>query len=273
MHIGIFYICIGKYSCFFEEFYESAQKHFFKHEQKHYYVFTDNQTLLESTQFENVTFIYFKNLGWPYNTLLRFKMFMMVKEDIKQYDYVYFFNANTMFIKDIDTCLIPTQGNIIVAKHFKYANTQDKYEYPLDRNQKCWACVPWGKEGNDYIQACFFGATGEAFYHLSKILSTEIDKDIAKGVIALWHDESYLNKYIIDKEYTILDVSYVYSESLKLNVDINILMRNKERYLPLTDLRSQNTSIFHQIKIKLLNQKPKIHIAMAKLLRKLGIYK
>ncbi|MCI6272290.1 MAG: hypothetical protein MR601_05010 [Erysipelotrichaceae bacterium] len=272
MNIGIFYICIGKYSCFFEEFYESAIKHLFKNDRKHFYVFTDNKEMIESNSFDNVSFIYFEDLGWPYNTLLRFKMFMTVKEDIKKYDYVYFFNANAMFVKDIDKCIIPTKGDIIVAKHFKYVNTKDKYEYPLDRNKKCWANVNWGEEGKHYIQACFFGATGKEFYNISNILSNEIDKDISKNIIAIWHDESYLNKYIINKEYTILDVSYVYPESLKLNYEINILMRNKERYFPLDSLRKQNTFVLNKIKVKISNQKPKVDIFVAKLLRKIGIY-
>ena len=45
MKIGILYIGIGRYICFWKDFYDSCEKFLIPEAEKHYYVFTDNESL------------------------------------------------------------------------------------------------------------------------------------------------------------------------------------------------------------------------------------
>ena len=82
MKIGILYICTGKYTIFWKDFYLSCEKHFIPEEEKHYYVFTDSKEIDFETENSNIHRIYQENLGWPGNTLRRYEMFLGAKKDI-----------------------------------------------------------------------------------------------------------------------------------------------------------------------------------------------
>ncbi|WP_052466674.1 glycosyltransferase family protein [Beduini massiliensis] len=258
--IAILYIGIGKYSVMWDDFFESAEKYFLSDNkyEKNYFVFTDDPILLNSN-LSRVKFIEVNNFGWPGNTLYRFHMFDLINEDLKYYDFCYFFNANALFIKPLSEELIPREGSdMIFAKHFRFEKS-NPLQFPLDRNKKSTAYVEWGDEGKDYIQACFFGAKTSRFLDITKTPKKNIEIDDSNGICALWHDESHLNKYIINKTYTIIDYTFVYPESLTLSYPPNLLMRSKERYASLSSLRGiQNKGKFNLVSNKIKNKKYKL---------------
>ena len=58
---------------------------------REYYVFTDNPCLYGEKKNKRIHRIYQENLGWPDNTLMRFSMFLKIKERLeKETDYLYF---------------------------------------------------------------------------------------------------------------------------------------------------------------------------------------
>ena len=76
--VAILYICTGDYVYFWQGFYESMNKYFLKNSDIHYYVFTDAEKLSVGEDDDHVHRIYQENLGWPNNTLHRFKMFKRI---------------------------------------------------------------------------------------------------------------------------------------------------------------------------------------------------
>jgi hypothetical protein len=61
-----------------------------------------------------------------------------------------------------------------------------------------------------------------------EVVLDQIKKDSDNGIMAVWHDESHLNRYFIDhKPTTILSPSYCYPESWKLPFHKRILMLDK----------------------------------------------
>lgn len=54
------------------------------------------------------------------------------------------------------------------------------------------------------------GGRSEAFLKMSRICAENTRIDEKNGVMALWHDESHLNKYILDKNPLILLPNYSY---------------------------------------------------------------
>lgn len=256
MKIGILYIALGNYSVMWPEFYESAKKHFFINEKTHFYVFTDDKTI---TNNQDIDVLETRNMGWPGNTLYRFKLFTSISDRLKQYDYLFFFNANAMFVSDVGEDILPKNGEkLISVQHFVYKNKHPAY-IQYDRNKKSTAYVPWKHEPKEYCQACLLGGEGKAFLEMCEILSNNIDIDDKNGVCALWHDESHFNHYIMDHEVRVLPQEYAFPEFKLTDGYLPlILMRDKERYANTNVLRNgKKRSFFGKVAFKFSNFKVK----------------
>ena len=99
--VAVLYICTGRYSVFWEEFYRSMEKYFLKESKIEYFVFTDTDKLYDEENNNRIHRIRQDNLGWPGNTLFRFRMFVGIKERLKDFDYLFFLNANTVCRQEI----------------------------------------------------------------------------------------------------------------------------------------------------------------------------
>ena len=74
-------------------------------------------------------------------------------------------------------------------------------------------------------------------------LNKRIDEDYHKGIIAIWHDESHINKYIYEKgNYRLLSPAYCYPEGWELPFEKRILVLDKKKYLELDEkkIKEQN---------------------------------
>ena len=105
--IAILYIVTGRYTAFWNDFYKTCEKYFLPDHDKHYFVFTDAEKL-KYEENNNITKIYQKKLDWPYAVLEKYRMFLSIKETLKDYDYVIVFNANTKFLKKVGEEFLPT---------------------------------------------------------------------------------------------------------------------------------------------------------------------
>ena len=120
MKIGILYIALGAYSVMWQEFYDSAKQYFLNKDEKHFFVFTDDKFIKES---EEIRVIKTQNYGWPGNTLYRFRMFSSISEELESFDYLFFFNANALFVKNIDEDILPKDNcELVSVQHFAYEN-------------------------------------------------------------------------------------------------------------------------------------------------------
>ena len=55
---------------------------------------------------------------------------------------------------------------------------------------------------------------------MAEVIAERVNKDFEKGVIALWHDESHMNRYLIDNPPTLsLTPSYCFAEEQIRNPD------------------------------------------------------
>lgn len=142
-NIGILYVCTGKYDIFFDEFYESCEKYFLKNDVKTYFVFTDSEKLKEKYKDnKNIVFIHQENLGWPNNTLLRYDIFYKNKDKFINEEYLYFFNANVIFKKEVGEEFIPTkrENGLVAVEHPGFINEKVK-NFTYENNEKSLAYI------------------------------------------------------------------------------------------------------------------------------------
>jgi hypothetical protein len=168
-----------------------------------------------------------KKLGWPYDTMMRFHMFERAEKMISETNYCFFMNANMEVVSEIDISILPIPKNdcIVTVLHPAFFN-QDKYTYTYERREKSNFCVPFGSE-KFYYQGCFFGGESSAFLTMASVLKKLIDNDLSNGIIPLWHDESALNWYLLDKNPLALNPGYAYPEYLNTKEMLNIYARQK----------------------------------------------
>lgn len=228
---AILYICTGVYKALWKGFYESFQNNFLPNTEKEYFVFTDARRLDYETE-ACVHKFYQKDLGWPDNTLKRFDMFLSIKEELLKFDYTFFFNANIRCCRPIleEEVLPLKEGeNLVMAIHAKYFDKEpDTFSY--DRNPECLAYIPYGT-GEYYVMGSFNGGKSAAFLQMSETLSENTKKDLEKGIIALWHDESHLNHYLIGRtDVKILPASYVASEGETYPFKADMLLLDKNKF-------------------------------------------
>ena len=101
-----------------------------------------------------------------------------------------------------------------------YQSFHPKESRSYDRNPKSLAYVPVGDEGEFYYAGGFNGGCTLKFLEMCEVLAGRVIEDLNNNVIALWHDESQMNRYLIDNPPTLtLTPSYCFAEEFIGNTD------------------------------------------------------
>jgi len=224
MKIAILYICTGRYGIFWDTFFTSMEKYFLSGYVKHYFVFTDNDL---SKHTDRVHFIYQKHLGWPFDTLLRFHMFYGIKNQLLEFDYIFFLNANMVCVAPIDGTILPVNEQFTALSHPGYYGKERK-DFPYETNVQSLAYVPIDK-GRNYFMGSLNGGKALPYVKLAETLAYRIEKDLNRGIIATWHDESHLNRYLLHRRVKKLNASYGYPEDWQLPFEKRILILDKKK--------------------------------------------
>lgn len=251
--IGILYICTGKYSIFWKDFYLSMEEKFITDSEKHYFVFTDSAELEFEKENPRIHRIYQENLGWPGNTLMRFHIFLNIEKELENMDYLFFFNAN-LFVKEkiANEELLPIDDkNLVATLHPGFYN-KDRKKFPYDKNKKSTAYIE-RDEGQYYFAGGLNGGKTRNFIEAMKVMRDNVDIDKKNNIIAKWHDESHWNRYVLNRiDVKILPPLYLYPEGWTLPFSPIILIRDKNKYGGHSLLRSEKVNKFkvYFLKIK-----------------------
>ena len=226
MKIAILYICTGRYAQFFDGFYESAEKFLLPGMEKRYFVFTDQEQL---TTAENVELLIRPCRGFPEDSLFRFDRFLEIKDKLKDYDYTFFFNANMRFVAPVGEELL--EERLTAVLHPGYYD-KPAWRYPYERNKQSKAYIP-AHEGNyNYYMGSLNGGRTADYLALAETCSRHIHEDWDKGIVACYHDESHLNRYLREHNSKPLSPAYAYIEGKDLPFEPKILLIDKTRLDP-----------------------------------------
>lgn len=216
MNIGILYIATGRYICFWDEFYKSAKQHLFPNHNVHYFVFTDSPHI-NFEENDDVTRIFAQSSKWPISVCDKFAILLSGKKLYDDCDYLFHFNANMKFIAPIGDEILPQKENgyICVCEwlNHKLKSTPDKF--PYERNKESLAYIPIG-EGKHYFMSGVHGGRKKEYLKMCQDIEDSIRKDFQNGIIAIWHDESHMNKYLVDKNPLIIPPEYAIPENWRI---------------------------------------------------------
>jgi hypothetical protein len=201
--LGIITIATGKY---FEEFIPglkvTVDEHFqFQDYQVHFYCFTDSLVRVDG-----VKNIPIKHFSWPFSTLLRYHWIRKNLLELRQYDYLIYMDADMRVVSTPPISIF--KNGLIAVRHPGYLSSPGAFE--IDREDSCYVPPPLRK---NYYQGCFWGGQTAKFCGLIENLAQMVDDDLAKGQIPIWHDESYLNKYLCSQDCEALPPTYAWPEN------------------------------------------------------------
>lgn len=220
MNIGILTIATGKYIKYVNPLWESVKKHFLKSHNVTMFVFTDSEDFTpENGQIK----IHQKHIPWPGPTLFRYNIFNSNKNALKNMDYLFYCDADMLFVDDVGDEIF---GNLVGTIHPGFYNKPREY-FTYETNPKSKAYVP-SNEGSIYYAGGFNGGTSNAYLKMAEVLSERVLEDRKNGIIAIWHDESHLNRYFIEnKPDKILNPDYCYPESWNIPFSKKLLALDK----------------------------------------------
>jgi histo-blood group ABO system transferase len=204
MKIGLLIIATNKYTQFLQPLISSADNFFLKDKEVTYFIFTNQDIVIETNR--NIVKINVDHKEWPWMTLGRYKIFSNSSEELSKMDYLYYCDADMRFVGDVGDEILSER---VATQHPGYYNRRGTPE----TNPLSLACV-YDHEEMQYFAGGFNGGTSNEYLKMASHISNNIDIDYSKGLIAIWHDESHMNRYFIDNTPTkILDPSYCCSEN------------------------------------------------------------
>ena len=204
MKVGLLIIATNKYIQFLQPLISSADDFFLKDQEVTYFVFSNQDIQIEANR--NVVRIDVDHKEWPWMTLGRYKIFTNNSEELSKMDYLYYCDVDMRFVGDVGDEILSER---VATQHPGYFGRRGTPE----TNRLSLACV-FQHEEMQYFAGGFNGGTSNEYLKMSKHISNNIDIDYSNGLIAIWHDESHINRYFIDNTPTkILDPSYCCVES------------------------------------------------------------
>lgn len=230
MKIGILYIGIGRYACFWTDFYSSCQKNFVPEAEKHYYVFTDSDSIAPS---DHVTVFHQDDMGWPCNSLFRFKMFKRIEQHLKANDYLFFFNSNALIVSAISAKdILPEEED------FSAMSIETDINNMGHENRKASAAYIAKGEAAHYYSGALNGGKCLPYIELINECDRIVDTDLNNGIMPVWHDESVLNKFLIGKSIKTVYRDMGKPENWSKPKNAKIILRRKESVLGRNWLRN-----------------------------------
>jgi hypothetical protein len=223
--IAVLYVCTGRYEKFFDAFYESSKKHFFRNHSVTYYVWTDSDR--EIFRKPDVVLCKQKRIGWPYDTLLRFHLFYLKRNELSKFDYLFFFNANSVLVMDVAEDILPShrENDLVSVRHSAFLESRGTFETNPDSTAFVSPHIDI-----PYLQGSLSGGTSKAYLEMCRVCSSNIDEDLKRNIVAVWWDESHMNRYFMDHPPKALDPGYSYPEMLDFPYTKRILQLEKNNH-------------------------------------------
>jgi len=237
MKVAICFIGTGKYLNFLPNYYENIEKYFLPNSEKTFLVFTDGE--MDETP-DNIVTYNQEHLEWPYITLTRFEIINKAKEEIEKNDWFIFIDADALVVDTIiEDEFFDLQKDFFGVHHpchYLKMPPHDKFPGAFETNPLSRSHVVEEDDLSVYYQGCLWGGKVPQVLELIDELEDRTKKDLDDNVIAVWHDESHLNKFFIEQKerVNILSPEYAYpevfSEYCNFEPKIVHLAKNNSKY-------------------------------------------
>jgi hypothetical protein len=211
MKIAILNIATNNYKLFLDKLHAAAEKYFLPEVEKSYFVWSD---VAEFNFKHDVKIIKIDPRGFPGDTLFRYHYFLMEEELLKEYDYLFYLDADMDVVDYVGEEVITDRLGV---QHPGFWEEGTRHGTPENRVFEGGLKSTAFTEKSQISQYCcggFNGGSSKEFLKMSRTIVSNINKDSDRGITAVWHDESHLNRYFADNPPTkVLNCGYCAPES------------------------------------------------------------
>lgn len=202
-----------------------------------FYLLTDNPkeaVLLAKNLEMRLKVFKIPSYGWPEATLLRYREISKVKESLIE-EVIIYLDADMLIRRDFFRILKPAHwlNGVALVAHpgywrprgvpkitFYFANPQklfsDIYNWIIKGGLGSWekrkvstAFVPRNKRETYVCGGTWMGLRMQ-FFKMVEECEKSVDLDLENNLVAIWHDESYLNKWKSKNPTSILNPSFCF---------------------------------------------------------------
>ena len=214
MKVAIIFIGTNRYLDFLPTYYENIEKYFLPNSEKTIFAFTDGE--LDDTP-DNIKVYHQEHLEWPYITLKRFEIINKARADLDSMDWLVFLDADTRVVDTVTEEEFFSDKPYFGVHHPCHAlKMQPHTEYPgaFETNTDSRAGVTEEDDPSMYYQGCLWGGRVPEVLDMIEELDSRVEEDLSNDVIAVWHDESQLNKFYseVKEDVHLLGPQYAYPE-------------------------------------------------------------
>lgn len=218
MTTALLVVATSRYIRFVEPLLESMRHHFHPTDRTEMVVFTDSPSVPDGTLRVQET-----HTPWPGGTMLRYHMFAKASALLRQFDYLYCCDADMRFVGDVGPEIL---GDRVATLHPGFFRVPRR-TFPYETRPASCACIS-RDEGHWYFAGGFNGGRAEIFLDAAHTIRRMVDDDQTRGITAVWHDESYLNRTLCSRPPSLmLSPSYCYPESASLPLPRKLLALDK----------------------------------------------
>jgi histo-blood group ABO system transferase len=198
--IGHIVIATNKYIEFVQPLLASSMRYFLPKHETTMFLFTNTKGIPGAVTIEQ------EHYPWPGMTLRRYEIFWNNRDILKNMDYLYYTDVDMLFVGSVGDEIL---GDLTATIHPGYYNTSP-HLLPYEKNPRSTAYVR-SSERHRYFAGGFNGGKRDNYLDMAKTIYSNIQKDFEHGYVAIWHDESHLNRYFIDHPPgVVLDPSYCF---------------------------------------------------------------
>nr|XP_004653893.2 globoside alpha-1,3-N-acetylgalactosaminyltransferase 1 isoform X1 [Jaculus jaculus]XP_045002009.1 globoside alpha-1,3-N-acetylgalactosaminyltransferase 1 isoform X1 [Jaculus jaculus] len=223
--VGVTVFAVGKYVRFAQSFLESAEEFFMCGYQVHYYVFTHDPAAIPKVQLGPGRFLSIvpvqRHSHWEEISMRRMETInqLIAKRAHQEVDYLFCLDVDMVFRNPWGP---ETLGDLVAAIHPGYFSVP-RQQFPYERRQVSAAFVADG-EGDFYYGGAVFGGQVAKVYEFTRGCHMGILADKANGIMAIWQEESHLNRrFISHKPSKVLSPEYLWDDRKPLPPSLKLI--------------------------------------------------
>lgn len=208
--------CPRRYVVFLKQFLETAEEHFMVGHRVNYYVFTDRPADVPRVPLRVGRRVVVLQVPaarrWQDVSMRRMEMISSHCEQrfLREVDFLVCLDVDMRFRDHMGVEILAPLFGVLHPGFYRAPRAAFTYE----RRPRSQAYIP-PDQGDFYYMGGFFGGSVPEVHRLTRACCQAMAADRANGIEAVWHDESHLNRYLLDhKPSKVLSPEYMWDEAL-----------------------------------------------------------
>jgi histo-blood group ABO system transferase len=221
LRVGVVVVATNKYFQLFAPLARSIRQHLrIPGAEVRFFCFTNVQAAVEA----DTTLVRIDHQPWPLTTLLRYKFFTDHADLLSAMDHLVYVDADMRFVGPVGSEIL---GDRVCVLHPGFHDSpREAFTYETNPRSRAYVAP---ERGRHYFQNCFQTGRAALFLGMARELDEAIREDLKNNLIAVWWDESHMNRFMVDNPPTrILHPGYAYPEGWTLPFEAKVMGVSKD---------------------------------------------